>query len=69
MKITHLPEDGKNFIPYGGDYHGLNTSGERLPICGGYWNNTSDAGVFFVYLNNPRPSAYGNLGFRSAFVN
>lgn len=47
----------------------LNTSGERLPICGGSWYSTSSAGVFYVYLGNPRASANGGLGFRSAFVN
>ena len=52
---------------YGGDYHGLNTSGERLPICGGSWNNTSNAGVFYVNLNNPRSSSDTDFGFRSAY--
>ncbi|RHR70052.1 hypothetical protein DWW77_05460 [Ruminococcus sp. AF17-12] len=39
-----------------------------MPICGGNWNNTSNAGVFNVYLNNPRTSANGNIGFRSALL-
>lgn len=52
---------------YGGDYHGLNTSGERLPICGGGWNNTSGAGVFYVSLNNPRSYSSASFGFRSAY--
>lgn len=43
------------------------TEGEYLPLCGGGWNYTSSAGVFGVYLNNPRTSAYGSLGFRSAY--
>lgn len=43
------------------------TEGEYLPICGGYWNNTSHAGVFNVDLGSPRTSAYGDLGFRSAY--
>lgn len=54
---------------YGSDYHWANLTGERLPICGGYWNNTSNAGVFYVYLSYPRTDAYGGIGFRSAFVN
>ena len=49
---------------YGGDYHGFNTSGERLPLCGGYWYLGGSAGVFSVYLIYPRSSASGGLGFR-----
>ena len=52
---------------YGGDGHYMNNSGERLPRCGGGWNNTSSAGVFNVYLNNPRSSSHASLGFRSAY--
>ena len=53
---------------YGGDYHWMNTTGERLPICGGRWNSASGAGVFSVNLTSPRSYSYGNLGFRSAFA-
>lgn len=53
---------------YGGDYHWMNTRGERLPICGGSWYGASSAGVFGVYLNNPRSYSAGLIGFRSAFV-
>ena len=52
---------------YGGDGHYMNNSGERLPICGGDWSNTSNAGVFSVYLGNPRSSSDTNIGFRSAY--
>lgn len=52
---------------YGGDGHYMNNSGERLPLCGGYWYNTSGAGVFFVYLRNPRSGSYTYIGFRSAY--
>ena len=52
---------------YGGDYHGLNTSGERLPFCGGSWSDTSDAGVFSVNLSNPRSYSSTHRGFRSAY--
>lgn len=54
---------------YGGDYHWANLTGERLPLCGGYWNFTSRAGVFSVFLSYPRTYAGGDFGFRSAFVN
>lgn len=52
---------------YGGDGHYMNNSGERLPICGGYWGDTSNAGVFSVYLGDPRSSSSASIGFRSAY--
>lgn len=52
---------------YGGDGHYMNNSGERLPICGGYWHDTSNAGVFHVYLDYPRSSSGTGFGFRSAY--
>lgn len=52
---------------YGGDGHYMNNSGERLPICGGYWYGASDAGVFSVDLNNLRSNSYAIIGFRSAY--
>ena len=54
---------------YGSDYHWANLTGERLPLCGGSWLSTSGAGVFDVNLYYPRANAFGNFGFRSAFVN
>lgn len=52
---------------YGGDGHYMNNSGERLPVCGGRWSNTSDAGVFGVNLDNPRSYSSAYIGFRSAY--
>ena len=52
---------------YGGDGHYMNNSGERLPICGGGWSNSSNAGVFYVNLNNPRSCSNTYIGFRSAY--
>ena len=52
---------------YGGDGHYMNNSGERLPICGGYWGGTSDAGVFRVNLDGPRSDSSSGIGFRSAY--
>lgn len=52
---------------YGGDGHYMNNSGERLPICGGRWYSTSDAGVFYVYLSDPRSGSSAGIGFRSAY--
>ena len=53
---------------YGGDYHWWTPEGERLPICGGDWNNGASVGAFAVFLNYPRSDSYVNIGFRSAFV-
>ena len=53
---------------YGGDYHYMNTRGERLPLCGGLWYSSSLAGVFSVGLNYPRSNSSSYIGFRSAFV-
>lgn len=52
---------------YGGDGHYMNNSGERLPICGGSLDDTSYAGVFDVYLGNPRSNSGASIGFRSAY--
>lgn len=52
---------------YGGDYHYWNAGGERVPICGGRWNATSGAGVFYVRLYIGRSDSNDNVGFRSAF--
>lgn len=52
---------------YGGDGHYMNNSGERLPLCGGGWNSTSNAGVFYVDLYYPRSLSGTTIGFRSAY--
>ena len=52
---------------YGGDYHYFNSADERVPICGGGWNDTSLAGVFCVDLHNSRTASTSYIGFRSAF--
>lgn len=52
---------------YGSDYHWFDPVGERLPICGGGWYYTSNAGAFNVDLNYPRSHSYSHFGFRSAF--
>lgn len=52
---------------YGGDGHYMNNSGERLPICGGYWYSASRAGVFNVDLDSPRSFSNAGIGFRSAY--
>ncbi len=59
------PDDPKG--DYGGDYHWLNTRGERLPRAGGSWSNSALAGVFDVHADNPRTDVSSGIGFRSAF--
>jgi len=53
--------------------HGVDTFfarnyGERLPIRGGGWYYTSNAGVFALNLSSPRSNVSAHIGFRSAFV-
>ncbi len=38
----------------------------RLPICGGNWNNTSNAGLGYLNLNNLRSNVNDNIGSRAA---
>jgi len=42
--------------------------GERLPICGGDWYDTSDAGLACLRLLYLRSDVYGSIGSRSAFI-
>ena len=51
-----------------GDFFGLDGDGERLVFRGGYWNNTSRAGVFYAYGYNARSHSYEGIGFRPALV-
>lgn len=75
--VSSVPELAKALLmypdepngDYGGDYHGINTSGERLAGCGGIWSYGATAGVFRVNLSSPRSFSDWTLGFRSAFVN
>ncbi len=53
---------------YAGDYHWMNPTGERLPLCGGVWASGASAGVFNVNLGDPRSDANSYIGFRSAYV-
>ena len=39
---------------------------DNVAIRGGNWNNTSNAGVFNLNLNNPRSNTNDNNGFRAA---
>lgn len=46
-----------------------NGAAERCFIAGGNWGYSVRTGVFGVSCNSPRSLSYGNVGFRSAFVN
>jgi hypothetical protein len=41
---------------------------ERLPLRGGHWDNTSNAGVFALFLSYARSIVYHSVGFRPACV-
>ena len=43
------------------------TEGEYLPLRGGSWSDGGDAGLFNLYLDNPRSSSYWYFGGRSAY--
>ena len=72
--LTVVPELAKALLlypdepngDYGGDYHGVNTSGERLPLCGGSWSDAVTSGVFRVDLNLSRSYSDARIGLRSA---
>ena len=63
--LTLFPDETGDV--YGGDYRYINVGGERVPYCGGYWNDGSDSGVFYVYLGHVRGGSGGAVGFRSAY--
>lgn len=70
VEVDCKSEQLKELALYAGEpesYIWADNEGEYLPICGGYWSNGSNAGVFGVDLNSPRSVAYSSIGFRSAF--
>lgn len=54
------------FAPKGTLY--LRNYGERLPLCGGHWYYTSDAGLGSLYLNALRSHVNNFIGSRAAFI-
>jgi len=42
--------------------------GERLPVRGGSWSYSTNAGLFYLYLRYDRTNSHSTLGFRPAFV-
>jgi sulfatase modifying factor 1 len=53
---------------HGGDRHYVRNVGERLPIRGGFWGHSSNAGVFCLDLINSRSYSLYNTGFRPAYI-
>jgi len=53
---------------HGGDRIYVNFEGERFARRGGGWYDTSNAGVFDVYLYSTRSNSYSHIGFRSALI-
>ncbi len=52
---------------YGNDRFWARNNGERLPIRGSSFYNTSNSGPSALNLNNPRSDSNAHVGFRSAF--
>ena len=53
---------------HGGDIMQVKNNGERLPRRGGSWQLQANAGVFALYLPDPRSYLSHSVGFRSAFA-
>ena len=68
MPDTALTGDGID-ATYGNDYFRFNNGAEeRCPVRGGGWDNGSYAGVFGLYLADPRSSSWAGGGGRCDFV-
>ena len=61
--LALYPEDIKD----NESYLYIDGDGERLPFRGGSWRGAAGAGVFALYLGNPRSSVHTFIGFRAAF--
>jgi hypothetical protein len=71
VEINCESEQLKELALYNGEdkaYLYADTSeGEYFPNRGGYWYDSSDAGVFCTSLGNPRSISHDAFGFRSAY--
>lgn len=59
-----FPDSGAT---YGNDNIWVRNEGERLPIRGSAFHDTSGSGASALYLFYPRSHSYDSIGFRSAF--
>ena len=64
FELFLAPKAGESYT--GGFW--LNNEGERLPLVGGCYDNTSYAGSSALDVSNPRSNVYTNFGFFSAFL-
>lgn len=60
-----FPDSG--ITGYGNDQIWMRNHGERLPLRGSSFYDTSVSGPSALFLNCPRSLSYDNVGFRSAF--
>ena len=65
LALTLVPFESGDV--YGGDTRYVTLAGERVPRCGGSWNHSSGAGVFYVSLDYGRALTFETFGFRSAY--
>lgn len=63
--LAVFPSDSSD---HGGDRFYARNDGEKCFYRGGYWYDTSSAGVFYLGGNNPRSSSGGYIGFRPAYI-
>lgn len=66
LKVLAIYPEGTK-VGHGNSIY-IRNKGERLPFRGGYWYYGNNAGIFALYLANPRSNSDHNYGFRSAFV-
>ena len=68
MPDTALTGDGID-ATYGNDYFWFNNGAEeRCPFRGGGWDGGAYAGLFYLYLDDPRSNVYWSRGGRCAFA-
>jgi hypothetical protein len=64
FELCLAPKTGENYT--GGFW--LNNEGERLPLVGGSYGDTSGAGSSALSVGNPRSNVSASVGFFSAFL-
>ena len=67
IKAHGLIKDTNDIYGSTGHQHYINTDGERVPLRGSNFLNTSGGGVGALNLSVPRSNSNNNIGFRSAY--
>lgn len=68
MPDTALTGDGID-TTYGNDnFWANNAADERCPVAGGGWSSGASAGLFYLYLSDPRSSSWAHYGGRCAYA-